>query len=457
MDKIQLLQERKAKLVAAGKQIREDIAAIVDEDSFVELSAFSFSKNEFYSEEIAGEGVITGFATLDGYPFYIVGQNFSVQHGGLSEAHCNKIVKCLQAAEKNNAPVIYLLNSQGLQIGEGVSALEGMGKLFKQCSSLNGRVRQYAIVNGEVYGSSALLAAIADFAILVEKKSVLAVNSPFVLSAKSGKNLDKEAVGGVKALDKTGISSVVVSDLSAAREAILSLSSILNEKVVDSELNAHLPALNEAATAENLLQIFDEAVEINKGVDDSIKTVIGRIGGISVAALIFDGKEKGVELNAKNMARIKDFLTLAYLFEIPFVTFVDTLGIEPTLCANNSRVLMETAEYANLLDLMETANIPKLSVVYKKAIGLGYSLFASKSAGFDYACAFANAKIALFDGVQGAKIEFSGEGADETALAQRYAEENSDPIHAAKNGYIDAIIEPQFVKQYLISALQMLI
>ena len=95
MDKIQLLQERKARIVQAGKEIREDIAKIIDEDSFVELSAFSFSKNDFYGEEVAGEGVVTGFATVDGNPIYVVGQNFSVQGGGLSEANCAKIVKCI--------------------------------------------------------------------------------------------------------------------------------------------------------------------------------------------------------------------------------------------------------------------------------------------------------------------------------------------------------------------------
>jgi acetyl-CoA carboxylase carboxyltransferase component len=123
------------------------------------------------------------------------------------------------------------------------------------------------------------------------------------------------------------------------------------------------------------------------------------------------------------------------------------------MCANNSRVMKEAAAYLETLSILDTT---KIAVVYKKTIGLGYSLFAAKSVGFDYTCAFANAKIALFDSVQGAKIEFAGEKADEAALIAKYADENSDPIHAAKDGYIDAIIEPQFVKQYLVAALQML-
>jgi acetyl-CoA carboxylase carboxyltransferase component len=115
--------------------------------------------------------------------------------------------------------------------------------------------------------------------------------------------------------------------------------------------------------------------------------------------------------------------------------------------------MKEAAEYMQAFAALDT---PKVSVVYKKAIGLGYSLFASKSMGFDYACAFASAKIALFDGEQGAKIEFNGETADASALVAKYCDETSDPINAAKDGYIDAIIEPQFVKQHLIASLQML-
>ena len=120
---------------------------------------------------------------------------------------------------------------------------------------------------------------------------------------------------------------------------------------------------------------------------------------------------------------------------------------------NNSRVMKRTAEY---LQLINARDFPKISVVYKKTVGLGYSLFAAKSTGFDYVCAFANASISLFDNVQGAQIEFSEEKADKAALAAKYADENADPINAAKNGYIDAIIEPQFVKQHVIASLQML-
>ena len=453
MDKIQLLQERKARLEEVSKDIRAQIQTLVDAESFVELSAFSFSKNEFYGEDAVGEGVVTGFATIDGYPFYIVAQNYNVMRGGISKANCDKIVKCLDAAEKNTTPVVYLLSSQGVQIGEGVTVLEGLGKLLMRSTQLKGVVPQYVVVNGDVYGSSAMLAAIADFTFFVEKQSVLAVNSPFVLSAKMGKNLSKEEVGGAKALDKSGIPAFEVQDLDEVKARIIAINDLISVPSVDAELNASMPALNENVTVENLMGIFENPLEVGSLCEPDIKTVLGRIGGISVAAVVFDGGEEGVELNAAKLAKIRNFAEFACCYGLPFLTFANVKGICPCACVNNSLAMKEAAEYLDMLDTIDTA---KIAVVYKKAIGLGYSLFASKSVGFDYTCAFANAKIALFDSVQGAQIELNDEKADKAALAERYAEENSDPIHAAKDGYIDAIIQPQFVKQYVIAALQML-
>lgn len=453
MDKIQLLQERKARLEEVGKDIRAQIQTLVDAESFVELSAFSFSKNEFYGEDAVGEGVITGFATIDGYPFYIVAQNYNVMRGGISKANCDKIVKCLDAAEKNATPVLYLLNSQGVQIGEGVTVLEGLGKLLMRSTQLKGVVPQYVVVNGDVYGSAAMLAAIADFTFFVEKKSVLAVNSPFVLSAKMGENLSKEEVGGAKALDKSGLPAIEVQNLEEVKETIIAINDLISVPMVDAELNTSMPTLNENVTVEILMEIFETSLEVGGICEPDVKTVLGRIGGISVAAVIFDGGEKGVELNGAKLAKIKNFAEFACCYGLPFLTFTDVKGICPCACVNNSLVMKEVAEYLDILDTIDTA---KIAVVYKQAIGLGYSLFASKSVGFDYTCAFANAKIALFDSVQGAQIAWKDGNADQTALATRYADENSDPIHAAKDGYIDAIIQPQFVKQYVIAALQML-
>lgn len=457
MDKIRLLQMRKKQITDAGKDIRKDINALIDEDSFVELSAFSFSKNEFYGEEAEGEGVVTGFATVADYPFYIVAQNSAVLSGGVSKANCEKISKCINQAEKTDTPVIYFLSSLGVQIGEGVNVLEGLASLILKASQLKGTVPQYLIVDGEVYGQIAVLAGLCDFTFFIDKKSALAANSPLVISAKSGKNLDKFQIGGVNGLNKTGLVSFTVKNLAEIKDKIVKINGLLSTAVVDSnELNKAIAALDKSANYENLLAVFDKGsyMEIGSACAPEVKCLIGRIGGISVAAVIFDG-EHGVLLNAVNVRKIKDFAEFACCYGLPYVTFVNTLGIEENIETNNSLVLKEIGEYVSILDCIDAA---KISIVYGKAVGLGYTVFAAKSMGYDYSYAFANSKIALFDGVQGAEIEFSEEKkVDKQKLAERYEDENSDPVNAAKGGYIDNIIQPSFVKQYLVASLQMLV
>ncbi len=442
MDKIKQLQERKAALEQAGAEIRANIRALCDEESFVELSAFSFSKEQFYKEDAAGEGVITGFATIQGYPFYIVAQNFADDFGGLTKANCEKIAKTLNAAEKNETPVVYLLHSQGVKVGEGVDVLEGIAELLLKATQLKGTVPQYAVIGGEVYGAAAALAAVCDCVFFL-KEGALATTSPLVLSAKAGKNLKKEEVGGYGALKKAGLPAIAVKDVEDASSYIARITDLLCVPVTEAELNEPSPALNKQVDAAGVAALIENGVELGANSYPEVKTVLGRVGGIAVAAVVFDN----AKLNAGNVKKIRDFAELACCYGLPFVTFVDCVGIEPCLCVNDSAVLKQIAEYLCILDATDTA---KIAVVTGKAVGLGYSLFAAKSAGFDYTYALATAQISLFESEAGAQIE-------NKQNAQLYAEENADPVNAAKGGYLDNVIEPQFLKQYLIASLQMLL
>ncbi len=457
MDKIKLLQTRKQQLFAAGKTIRAEIDSLVDKDSFVELSSFSFSESEFYDGSAEGEGVVCGFATIEDFPYYIIAQNSAVLNGGVSKANCEKMLKCLEQAEKNGSPVIYLLSSLGVRVGEGVNVLEGLASLILKATQLKDSIAQYLVVNGEVYGQIAMLAGICDFNFFIDKKSVLAANSPLVITAAGGENLPKEKVGGAAALSKTGLTTFTVKDLAEAKSKITLLNQFVNIAVTDcDDLNNSIEALNKKADVKTLLNVFDKgtAIELGAGACTEIKCYLARIGGISVAAVIFDNEE-GVKLCPGKARKLKDFATLACGYNLPYITFVNTLGIKETPEVANSPVIKELCEYVSILNCMNSA---KISVVYNKAVGLGYTLFAAKSMGYDFTYAFANAKIALFDGVQGAEIELAGSGkADKNKLAEKYADENSDPVNAAKGGYIDNIIEPAFVRQYIIASLQMLI
>ena len=457
MDKISLLQKRKKQLLDAGKQISADINSLIDEDSFVELSSFSFSKNEFYGESAEGEGVVTGFATVCDYPFYIVAQNAAVLSGGVSKANCSKIEKCLNQAEKTSTPVIWILSSLGVQVGEGVNVLEGLASLILKASQMKGSIPQYLIVNGEVYGQISLLAGICDFTYFIDKKSVLCPNSPLVLSAKAGENLTKFAVGGIAGLENAHLATFTVKNFEEIKKSITEINELISKPIIDSdEMNASIPALDNKTESKALVEVFDKssAIELGASYSTEVKCYLARVGGIAVAAVIFDGGD-GVELTARNVRKMKDFAEFACCYGLPYVTFVNTLGIKSDLATNNSLVLKELGEYISILDCIDAA---KISVVYGKAIGLGYTVFAAKSMGYDYCYAFANAKIALFDGVQGAEMEFSSDKKiDVGKLAVKYADENSDPINAAHGGYIDNIIQPSFVKQYLTASLQMLL
>lgn len=445
MDKITLLQSRKEAVHRAGESIRAHISALCDEDSFVELSAFSFSKT-LTDGDALGEGVVTGFATLDSYPFYIVALNYAICSGGLSKGNCEKIAKALNAAEKNDTPVIYLLESHGVRVGEGVAVLEGISTLLLKATQLKGSVLQFAVLLGETYGPAAALASLCD-CVLFLKESALSLASPLVLSAKEKKNLKPTEVGGYEALDHALLPAVKVNDMKEAASAILQISDLISLPILNAELNEPAPALNESVTAEAVSALIEGGVELGANTCPEVKTVLGRLGGISVAAVIFDN----VSLNAQNIRKIKHFAELACNYEIPFVVFVDCLGTEQTFAANNSALLSEIGEYLSIFDAITSA---KIAVVTGKAIGLGYSLFAAKSVGFDYTYALATSQISLFESEAGAKIEL-GELSGE-ALS-RYADEIADPVHAAEGGYLDNIVEPQFIKQYLIASLQTMI
>ncbi len=445
MDKISLLHSRKDAVLKAGENIRSEIRALCDDDSFVELSAFSFSKTIGEGDAL-GEGVVTGFATIGGYPFYIVAMNHAVCRGGLSKGNCEKIVKTMAAAEKNETPVVYLLQSQGVRVGEGVDVLEGISALLLKATQLKGSVLQFAVLLGEVYGSAAALASMCD-CMLFLKDSALSLASPLVLSAKENKNLKPTELGGYDAFRHALFPALKAEDMKDAASRILRFCDYINLPVMDAELNEALPALNESVDAEALKAVFEDYLEIGANSCPEVKTLLGRIGGISVAAVLFDN----ITLNAQNVRKIRNFAELALCYGIPFVTFVDCLGVEATVDANDSGLFKEIGEYLSVLDAIGTA---KIAVVTGKAVGLGYSLFAAKSVGFDYTYALATAQISLFGSAEGAQIELKDLGQE--ALS-RYEDEIADPVHAAKGGYLDNIIEPQFLKQYLIASLETLI
>ena len=459
MDKLGLLKARKDALLSAGGDIRKKISSLVDEGSFVELDAFSFSRNEFYGEDIPGEGVVCGFATINDFAVYIAAVNPEVISGGLTNAGCKKIVKCLDKALKAEAPVVYLLSSKGVAVGEGVAALEGVAEVIAKTEELKGVVPQFSVSMGDVFGSAALIVGACDVNYFMKDACVSYV-SPLVVAAKSGKSPDKESIGGAKSSAKTALCSFVVSDLTEVRNSVCDILDVLPSfggslLETGDDLNRLAPAINGGADAKAVIDaVFDKDyfIELNKFFAPEVKTGIGRIGGYSAAAIVFDGKD-GVSLNKDNIRKIKDFYYFCGDNELPVVTFVNTLGLSYGESDSVSTILKDL----NSLVYAFKYENPKINVVYGKAIGLGYTLFGSKALGADYAFAFADAEISVVNSEEGVEIEFAANGGDKAQIKARFLADGMDAMNAAKCGYIDNVIEPQNVRPYLISALQTLV
>lgn len=457
MNIIDLLNKRKSRLYQETADVRKKLAEIIDDNSFVELNAYSFANNEFYSEDANSLGVVTGYATINDYPVYVVAQNGKVLNGGLSKASCDKIVACLEKALGTETPVVYLLETQGVQVGEGVAVLEGIAKVLSLSNRLKEVAPQVAVAVGDVYGSFALLANNADYS-FVACNSCISYASPAVISASSKNSISKEVVGGNKSVN--GVKTFAVKGLDEVKSTITKLFDVLPQTsglVADSDddFNRYNLELNLKVCANCIIDsVFDKDsfIKMYEGYADEVIVGVGRVGGIATAGIVFDGCEDGVELNMQNVLKIKNFATFASDNSLPILSFVNTKGIKADAETSSSPIMQEVMNM-----LYNLAQSGRISVVYGKAIGLGYTAFASREFGNAYTYAFANSKISLLDGDAGISATFGTVDSEKISeLTEKYGE-MQDSFNAAKLGCVDNIIEPQFVRQYVISALQTLV
>ncbi|MBQ3234564.1 MAG: hypothetical protein IJA97_00210 [Clostridia bacterium] len=454
MNNIDLLKTRKAEMSEKTADVKKDVFKVIDEGSFVELNTFSFAKNEFYGSDVDGLGVVTGYATVDGFPVYVVAQNYKVLDGGLSKAGCDKICECLDKAYDSKVPVIYLLNSKGVQVGEGVAVLEGIANVLRYSNELKGVAPQIAIATGDVLGSSAILADNADFTFVVGNACV-AYASPAVLSASKGGE-SKETVSKAK----NGLKTFEVGSLDEVKAKVLAVLTTLHKYSdfqVDTgdDFNRNAPYLNANVDVEGLISAtFDNGsfIKMNEGYVDDVTVGIGRVGGIATAGIVMGGGENGVDITLDVVLKIKNFVNFVNDNELPVVFFVNSNGLKLDACTCNTAVI---TELMNALDGL--SSLKRITVVYNKAIGLGYSAFVSKAFGSDYVYALAGSKISLLDGYAGIATTFGTvDGEKVNELNEKYVE-LQDSFNSAKLGCVDNVIEPEFVRQYVISALQMIL
>ncbi len=466
-----IIRERKQAILAgdsaliaeqkkAGKMTaRERIGALVDAASFVELDALN-----------QDAGVVTGYGTIEGNPVYVYAQDFTVCGGAVGEKHANKILKVMALAEKTGAPIVGLLDSAGAKLDEGVGALNAYAMIAAKATSLSGVVPQIALVLGPCGGTASVLAQIADITVQ-SAQGQLFVNGPLVVSAVTGKKVDMKEIAGCEASLKSGAAMLTAeSDLEAIQKAKKLVAMLpannMDEAVFNEtdDINRENPAFNQldkvADIRDVITNIADDGViiELYAEFAPSMVTALGKVGGRTVAFIANQpAKDEGrlTVYGCKKAARLASFCDA---FSIPVVTFVDSQGMKI-----NGAPQGELARAgASLLFAMSEVSAPRVAVITGQAIGMGYAALASRAVA-DMVYAWPGAVISAVTAPIAAQLLYADEMdgaldpfAKRKELEDRYSDDVADGVNAAKNGYVDDVIEPAATRQMIGAALEML-
>ena len=465
MTNLKLLNANSKKLEKASKGIREFISNILDESSFVETDVFMAGISYIDGSEALGEGVVTGYGTLNDYPVTIVAQNNEVLGGSLSKAQADKILNAISRAAKTNTPLISVIDSKGARVGEGVAVLEGYAKIITEATNLKNFVPHIAIIKGNSVGLMSAYAHAADF-VFMSADSVLSLNPPLAVISKANKNNPAKEMLGQKAHSEGNLGCTFSfkkpEDIKAT---IISLFDFIQKPVIDNEDDPNRTAdiLNTSLNTKNLFDaICDDKkyLELYESFSPSVKTIISSINSITVGIIMTNSDGKSERLDRKAIKKIKRFIKILESYNIPLITLVDSIGVEISLEEEISGLSFSCSK---LIQSISTCEITKIAVVVGRAIGYSYTTLCSKSIGFDYVLALPHSVIAPLSSEVAVSVVYKEEiesAKDPLAarekLAQKYTSEESSPFISAKDGYVDNIIEPSLLRPYLSSILIML-
>lgn len=447
----------------ANSKIKKFVNGIVDAESFVETDAFLTGKGFDSALDALGEGVVTGYATIGGMPVHLFAQNTEVMKGSMSHAQAQKIAKAMQRAVTAGVPFVSIIDSCGARVGEGASIMESYAELITNSAILADNVPHIVIVKGVAVGMMATYVAGADFVFMAED-GILSVNSPMYLAS------DKHGFPEVKSLvgyDNYKTTSDLVQfsfknekDLATKLAKLFAVVMPADEDEAEDDANRIDPALNKPMSADKRIVSIcdkDSVVEFNQDFANEVVCALGKINGISVGVLATSGdyiSEEGLE-------KATDFVSKLDSFDLPLVTLVDTLGVNPTL----DQELKGFAKKTNkLMTTIASSSIAKIGVAVGNAVGFGYSALMSKAVGFGYTLACENAVVSPIapNTAVASLMADQIKKADNTEtirkqLEEQYAKMQASPLVAAKDGYLDNVIEAQNIRPYVASALLMLL
>ena len=457
---------------SAMKRIHE----LLDDNSFVEVGAYVTARSTDFNmqaQETPGDGVITGYGTIEGALVYVYSQEASVMGGSMGEMHAAKIEKLYHMAMKTGAPVIGLLDCAGLRLQEGIDALNGFGRLYLCQTMASGVIPQIQAVFGTCGGGMAVASAMADFTFM-EEKANLFVNAPNAIVSNdtdtSDAKFQSEEAGNVC---MTGTEEEILS-------AIHTLVSVLPANNEDDlsydecgdDLNRLCEGLESFSgdTAAALALISDDGfyMEMKKAYAPSMVTAFIRLNGTTVGCVanrsesLENGEktaEDGTELTAQGCEKAAEFVTFCDAFNIPVLTLVNTTGYKGCKCTEKK--IAKAA--ARMTYAFANADVPKVTVMIGKANGTAGLSMNSKSIGADIVYAWKDASMSMMDAAPAVKIMYAKEieasenpGQLIKEKTAEYSEKMEGIASAAKRGFIDDIIPASETRQRVIAAFEML-
>jgi acetyl-CoA carboxylase carboxyltransferase component len=477
-------QERIDKLHATGRfTARERISMLLDDGSFEEFDMFKSHRCVQFGmadKTFLGDGVVTGYGTVDGRLVYVYAQDFTVLGGSLSETHAEKICKVMDFAVKNGAPVISLNDSGGARIQEGIEALAGYSEIFQRNVMAIGVVPQISAIFGPCAGGSVYSPALTDFIVMVKENSYMFLTGPKVVKSVTHEDVTVEELGG--AAMHAGTSGVADYAADSGPDAIEYIKKLLSFLPANNVENApvqmadhapdHIePRLNEiipesSNEAYDMKQVILHTVdngdffEIKERFAPNIIVGFARYNGHSVGIVANQPNYLSGVLDINSSVKAARFVRFCDCFNIPVVTFVDVPGFLPGINQEYGGIIRHGAK---ILYAYAEATIPKITVVTRKAYGGAYCVMSSKHLRGDINNAWPSAEIAVMGSKGAVGVLYSKEAQKtddpEQFLAEKedeYNETMANPYVAAQRGYIDDIIEPARTRFRIIKALEML-
>jgi propionyl-CoA carboxylase beta chain len=472
-------QHKKGKLTA-----RERLHFLLDENSFEEIGMFVTHRSTEFGldrEKYLGDGVVTGYGTINGRMVYVFAQDFTVFGGSLSEAHAEKICRIMDLAMQNGAPVIGLNDSGGARIQEGVVSLGGYADIFYRNTMASGVIPQISAIMGPCAGGAVYSPAITDFIMMVENTSYMFVTGPNVVKTVTHEEVTSEELGGAS----THSSKSGVTHFSCANEieCIQNIKRLLS--YIPSNCEEDAPALpytegDETRVALNTIipdnpnqpydirevieQVIDDDgegfFEVHKNFAENIVVGFARLGGKSIGIVANQPAFLAGVLDINSSTKAARFVRFCDCFNIPLLVFEDVPGFLPGTDQEWHGIITNGAK---LLFAFSEATVPRITVITRKAYGGAYDVMNSKHIGADMNYAWPTAEIAVMGARGAAEIIFKNEIAASADPQQKLKEKEEEyinhfanPYRAAERGYVDEVIMPEATRSKLIKAIKML-